>query len=101
MDVDPGNIAAAVVTVVVALTGATVTIIGVVVSAKKELLSRALATDKKADEIHALVNGSSTLAASKLTDLERQIAALHIQLEQVQERRVEDAKTRAAQDSGH
>ncbi len=49
-------------------------------------------------EIHAMVNGAKTIADNKLAGLEAKIMALHAQLEQLQERRVEDAKTRAAGD---
>ncbi len=89
MNADPMVVAAASVVIVGAVAAAAVTIIKAVGSAKVEILT-------VSNQVHALVNGSASEAAKKLTSLEAQIAQLHTTVAQLQERRVEDAKTRAA-----
>ena len=95
---DPTVLAASIVTVLAALTAAIVTVVNALAAAR----DRKVVHDKmdegavKMEQVHTLVNSRASAAEEKLTLLETKITELHAQLDSVQERRVEDAKTREA-----
>jgi hypothetical protein len=93
---DPAVIAAAFVTVITSITGATVLIVTAIGKNKRELIEATNAQtqvlEKKSDEIHTLVNGKATAAETKLTDMEKQIVALNEIIRGLQDSRVQDAK---------
>jgi hypothetical protein len=89
---DPMVIAAAAVLVISAFAAGAVSVIKAVGETRKTVL----ATAAKTDEIHTLVNSAASEAKAKLEAVEAKVEALHLELTQLQERRVEDAKTRAA-----
>lgn len=86
--VDPTVIAAAVVTVVTALTGSVVIIINALGNAKKELLVQTARVSAQADVITAHVNGMTTAAAAKRTADDETITSLRQQLAKAEERAV-------------
>lgn len=104
---DPKDIATAIVTVIVAMTGAAITLIPIISKAKADLMRVAkeaadkaeVAVDKaeaastksaaNVEKIHQLVNDAASKAAAKIAALEKLIADL-------QEQRVKDAKESVA-----
>ncbi len=96
---DPMVIAAASVVVIGAVSGLAVAVIKAIGDMKRSLLTVASDQLAKTAEVHTLVNGSASKAADRLESLEAQIVSLNAQLGQLQERRVEDAKTKAAGES--
>lgn len=80
MTVDPTIFAAAVVTVITAVSGAAVIIINAVANAKKDLLAQQQVIIAKADVIQGHVDGMTTAAEAKRTADEDTILSLRQQL---------------------
>ena len=91
---DPASIAAALVTVIVALTGATIAVLTAISKMKSELLIKSAELAVRTEQVHVLVNGRATASTEKLEALERKLELVHAELRQSQEARIVEAKGR-------
>jgi len=89
---DPMIIASAAVLIIGALSTGIVSIIVALGKMKAEIIRQLKEAGAKQEEIHSLVNGSSITAANKLTILEDKISFLNEKINDLQEKRLEDAK---------
>lgn len=87
---DPSVIASATGIVIAAITAAVIAIIKAITASKVELLT-------KSEEIHKLVNSTAAESTAKIAALELKVSNLYTQLQALQERRIEEAKSRPAE----